>query len=338
MDEAVRVENMGMKLALLLILIVACSGQPATRAAARPTESGSLGGASPPSIATADTATVQVPLALQSQLYVEHDATIYARSAGIVEAVLVDLGAQVAAGQPLARLESADQRIALDQAQQKFDNTLQLVERQRALKTAGVVTQADSERVEFEHREAMLGLRKAQRDYDLTRIVAPFTGVVTGRTARIGRLVGSGDSLFRLTALRPILAAVRVPEASAAGIAVGTEAEVVGLGGATSRAKVIRASPIVDAGSGTREMILQLITAGGPRLTPGTSVTVRLGSQRRQVVAIPRTAVADDGYALVWADDRTTLRPLTLGSELEGDRIEVLSGLAPGEKVVRTAP
>jgi multidrug resistance efflux pump len=76
----------------------------------------------------------------------------------------VDLGAQVPAGQPLARLESADQRIALDQAQEKFANTRQLVERQRALKTAGVVTQADSERVEFEHREAMLELRKAQRD------------------------------------------------------------------------------------------------------------------------------------------------------------------------------
>ena len=331
------VEGTGMKRALLLILIVGCSSQPAKRAAAPPTESGSLGATSGPTIATADTATVQVPLALPSQLYVEHDATIYARSPGIVEAVLVDLGAQVAAGQPLARLESADQRIALDQAQQKFDNTQQLVERQRALKTAGVVTQADSERVEFEHREAMLELRKAHRDYDLTRIVAPFTGVVTSRTARIGRLVASGDSLFRLTALRPILAVVRVPEASAAGIAVGTEAEVVGLGGATSRARVIRASPIVDAGSGTREMILQL-TAGGPRLTPGTSVTVRLGSQRRQVVAIPRTAVARDGYALVWADDRTTLRPLTLGSELEGDRVEVLSGLAPGEKVVRTAP
>jgi membrane fusion protein (multidrug efflux system) len=280
---------------------------------------------------------VDVPLALPSQLYVEHDATIYARSGGIVESVLVDLGAQVGAGQPLARLESTDQRIALDQAQQKFDNTRQSVERQRALKTAGVVTTADSERVEFEHREAMLELRKAQRDYDLTRIVAPFNGVVTGRTARIGRLVSSGDSLFRLTALRPILAVVHVPEASAAGIAVGTEAEVVGLGGATSRARVIRASPIVDAGSGTREMVLQL-TAGGPRLAPGNSVTVRLGSQRRQVVAIPRTAVAQDGYALVWADDRTTLRPLTLGSELEGDRVEVLSGLAAGEKVVRTAP
>ena len=107
------VENMGMKLALLLILSVGCSRRPAT---APPAESGSLG-ASATTIATADTATVQVPLALPSQLYVEHDATIYARSAGIVEAVLVDLGAQVAAGQPLARLESTDQRIALDQAQ-----------------------------------------------------------------------------------------------------------------------------------------------------------------------------------------------------------------------------
>jgi membrane fusion protein (multidrug efflux system) len=337
MGKAAMVENSRMSRALLLLLTAGCSGRPATRTAGPPTETGALGAATAPAIAIADTATVQVPLTLSSQLYVEHDATIYARSAGIVEAVLVDLGARVVAGQPLARLESTDQRIALDQAQEKFDNTRQSVERQRALKTAGVVTQADSERVEFEHREALLELRKAQRDYDLTRIVAPFAGVVTGRTARIGRLVGSGDSLFRLTALRPILAAVHVPESSAAGITVGSEAEVVGLGGATSRARVIRASPIVDAGSGTREMILQL-AVGGPRLTPGASVTVRLGSQRRQVVAIPRTAVDQDGYALVWADDRTTLRPLTLGSELDGNRIEVLSGLTPGEKVIRTAP
>jgi RND family efflux transporter MFP subunit len=334
------VENTGMRRALLLILTVGCSRQPTTRAAAPPTESGSLGAAASAApaaaIATADTATVQVPLALPSQLYVEHDATIYARSAGIVESVLVDLGSQVAAGQQLARLESADQRIALDQAQEKFDNTHQQVERQRALKTAGVVTTADSERVESEHREALLGLRKAQRDYDLTRIVAPFTGVVTGRTARLGRLVGSGDSLFRLTALRPILAVVHVPESSAAGIAVGAEADVVGQGGTAAKARIIRASPTIDPASGTREMILQL-TSAGPRLTPGAGVVVRLGSQRRQVVAIPRTAVAKDGYALVWADDRTTLRALTLGSELDGDRVEVVAGLAPGEKVLRDA-
>jgi RND family efflux transporter MFP subunit len=233
-------------------------------------------------------------------------------------------------------LESTDQSIALAQAQEKFTNASQLAERQRALKAAGVVTQADSERVEFEHREALLELRKAQRDFDLTRIVAPFSGVVTGRMARLHRLVSMGDSLFRLTALAPVLAAVHVPEAVAGGLQIGTEAQVTGLGGQAARAKIIRASPVIDPASGTREMILQLVD--NPRLTPGSSVTVRLGSQRRQILTIPRTAVDSEGYALVRAGDRTTLRALTLGGDVGGDRIEVVSGLAPGEKVVRTAP
>jgi RND family efflux transporter MFP subunit len=278
-----------------------------------------------------------VPLTLPSQLYVEHDATIYARSQGIVQSILVDLGGQVAKGQLMARLESADQRIALDQATDRFENTRQNLERQRALKAAGVVTQADSERVEFEHREAVLALAKAQRDYDLTLITAPFSGVVTGRTARLHRLVNTGDSLFRLTALKPVLATIHVPEAYAQGISVGSEAEVVSSGGVSGKARIIRASPMVDAASGTREMVLQL-NPGTQPLAPGTSVTVRLGLDRRQVVAIPRSAVGKDGYVLVWQGNRSTLRPITRGSELPDDLVEVVSGLAPGERVLRTGP
>lgn len=324
-----------MKRALFLILTISC-GQPSTRAAQPATETGSLGAVTDVSIATADTTTLNVPLTLPSQLYVEHDATIYARSAGVVESIMVDLGSRVASGQSLARLESTDQRIALAQADEKATITRQMVERQRALKVAGVVTLADSERVEFEHREAVLALRKAQRDFDLTGIVAPFSGVVTARTARLHRLVSAGDSLFRITALAPLLAAVRVPEPTAMALRVGAEAEVTARGGVTARAKITRLSPVIDPASGTREVILQV--AAGPRLTPGSSVTVKLGSEPRQVVTIPRTAVNDEGYALIWSDDRTTLRALTLGTGVDGDRVEVVSGLAAGERVVRTAP
>jgi RND family efflux transporter MFP subunit len=331
------VEDLGMKRALLLVFAVACSRESGTKTGAAPMETGSLGAATPSTVATADTATVKVPLTLPSQLYVEHDATVYARSPGVVESILVDLGTRVAAGQSLARLESTDQRIVLDQAKERLANAGRNLERQRALKMAGVITLADSERVELEHHEAQLELRKAQRDHDLTRITAPFAGVVTARSARIGRLVNPGDSLFRITALRPMLAVVHVPEASAAGLNVGSTAEVVGPDGSMAQARVVRASPVVDAASGTRELILQL-SSSAPHLTPGTSVTVRLGSQRRQVVTIPRAAVGQDGYALVWAADRTTLRALTLGSDLDSGRVEVVRGLAPGEKVLRSAP
>lgn len=330
------VEDLGMKRVILILLTLACAGDSGSRDDSPARETGALPPAENASIVTADTATVRAPLVIPSQLYVEHDATIYARSGGIVEAILVDLGSRVAAGQALARLESADQRIALAQAEEKYENTRQMVERQRALKVAGVVTQADSERVEFEHREALLGLRKAQRDLDLTRIVAPFAGVVTARRARLHRLVSAGDSLFRLTALSPVLAAVHVPEGVAGTLRLGAEAEVVGVGGVTAPARIIRTSPTIDPASGTREFVLQL--AGKPHLTPGSSVTVKLGSEARQVITIPKTAVDGEGYALVWSDERTTLRPLTLGAEVSGDRVEVVSGLSPGEKVVRNRP
>ena len=324
-----------MRRSLLLVLsLLGCSREPG-KGPERKVETGSVA-AVPPMVITAETTTVEVPLELPSQLYVEHDATVYARSAGIVQSILVDLGSRVAAGQPLARLESTDQEIALAQAQEKFTNTGLSLDRQRSLRAAGVVTQADSERVEFEHREAGLGLRQAQRDLELTRITAPFAGVVTSRAARIHRMVNQGDSLFRITALRPILAAVRVPEQSAPGVRIGARAEIVGPNGATAEAKVVRASPVLDPGSGTREMVLEL--TGQPALTPGSNVTVRLGLERRRVVAIPRSAVAQDGYALIWSNDKTILRQVTLGSLIGDDLVEIVNGLAPGEKVIRSAP
>jgi membrane fusion protein, multidrug efflux system len=311
------------------LLLAACGGE--APAPARTAAAASLAATPSGAVATAESVTVDRPLTLPSQLYVEHDAAVVARSSGIVESILVDLGARVAAGQPLARLESTDQEIALAQARERAANASQRVDRQRALATAGVVTRADSEQVEFEHRDAELALRKAQRDYDLTRIVAPFAGVVTARMARVQRLVNPGDSLFRVTALAPILATVHVPEGAAAGIRVGTEAQVLS-GHTSARARVVRASPVLDAASGTRELVLQL--APGAALTPGSSVTVQLGAERRRVLAIPRAAVARDGYALVQEGGRTTLRAVTLGGELDGGRVEVLSGIAPGETVV----
>jgi RND family efflux transporter MFP subunit len=286
-----------------------------------------------PALVTADTETVEVPLALPAQLYVEHDAALYARSAGVIESIYVDLGSRVQAGAVLARLEHKDQTIALSQARERHGNARLQAERNRALKSAGVVTAADSERVELEFREAELALQKAQRDHDLTRIVAPFAGVVTSRTARVGRLVAPGDSLFRLTAMAPVLASVRVPEASAFGVRVGSEGTIVGPRGERARARVLRASPVIEPASGTREVVLQLV--GGDRLPPGSAVTVQLGTLTRRVVSVPREAVDSGGYAMVWDTSRPVLRQVTVGAELPGDRVEIVDGLAPGEKVVR---
>ena len=312
--------------AVCLAALLACGGQaaPAPPAGAPPAAGGMV----------VDTGTVRVPLALPAQLYAERDVVVAARSAGRVEALLVDLGGRVGAGQLLARVESAEQEIALARAQAAYDNSERLVQRARAMTKAGGVTVADSEQVELDHRQAALALREAQRNLELTRAVAPFAGVITARYARPWRLVAAGDSLYRLTETAPLFARLRVPEASADGIRPGDAALAVGVRGASAPARVQRVAPAIDPGSGTREVVVRL--DAGASLLPGASVVVRLGAERRRVVRVPREAVTD-GYALVLDQGRTTLRPVTLGAELEDGRVEVVSGLAPGERVTRVA-
>ena len=60
-----------------------------------------------------------------------------------------------------------------------------------------------------------------------------------------------------------------------------------------------------------------------------------LATVRRQVLAIDPAAVAEEGYVLVWENGRSVLRGVTLGATLPDGRVEVVTGLAAGDQVVR---
>jgi cobalt-zinc-cadmium efflux system membrane fusion protein len=143
-----------------------------------------------------------------------------------------------------------------------------------------------------------------------------------------------GDTLFRVTERTPLYVRVRVPEASARRLRVGDAASVVTAMGEISDARVVHAAPFVDAASGTREIVLEVLR---PRaeLLAGSSVTVRVGREARRVTSVPRDAIAPEGYAVVVENGRSTLRPVTIGRDIGGGRVEVLSGLSPGERLAR---
>jgi RND family efflux transporter MFP subunit len=289
----------------------------------------------PVSTMVVDTATVSLPHSFPTQLYVEQDAAVAARSAGVIDSLYVDIGASVTAGQLLATIESVDQELALARAQSSFDNSERVVARARSLSQVRGMTVADSEQAEFVHREAGLALRQARRALELTRVTAPFAGKVATRYTSRGRLVAAGDTLFRVAESEPLLVRIRVPEGLATPIRVGTAATVVSSAGSTVSARVVNVAPAIDAASGTREAVLRVDR--GSRLLPGASVTVRIGADRRQVLTVPREAIAADGYVLVTDGQRTALRAVVLGSDLGDGKVEVVSGVRAGERLVRPA-
>ena len=328
-----------------IVTATACAAQLACGSegeAAKPQQAGAPMGDGGGSVAngnvvaefTVDTSTVQVPLELAAQLYVEHDAVVVARAQGTIDSLFVELGDHVAVGQLLARLESADQEIALANAEASYDNLARVAARARALTKSGGTTAADSEQVEFQLRQADIARRKARHDLDLTRVLAPFDGLVTERSVRPRRFVAVGDTLFRVTEAAPLFARIRVPESSSQAVHVGDAATVVGSSGQRTPATIVHAAPVLDAASGTREVVLRL-ARGERELVAGANVTVALGRQRRRVVSVPRAAIAPEGYAVVVDNGRSTLRPVTVGADVGGGRVEVVSGLSPGERLAR---
>jgi RND family efflux transporter MFP subunit len=285
---------------------------------------------------TVDTLTVQRPLELPAQLYVEHDAVIVARTQGTVDSLFAELGDRVTAGKVLARLESADQEIALANAEAAYENLEHMAARTRQLAKTGSASPADSEQVVFQLRQAEIARRKARRDLELTRVVAPFDGLITMRSVRPRRFVAVGDTLFRLTEPSPLFARLRVPEFSARLVRIGEDATVIGSAGGRSTATIVHAAPIVDAASGTREVVVR-VTRPDANLVAGANVVVQLGHERRKVVSVARDAIASEGYAVVIENGRSTLRPVTVGSDLGNGRVEVVSGLSPGERLARPA-
>ena len=297
----------------------------------------------------AESTSVAAPLVLPSQLYVERDAVIAARATGVLVALTVDLGASVTANQVIGHIDDEAATLTLARTNVALDAAQKSASRARDMKKVNGIPDADVETAEQNLQLAVVAKRQAEYELALTRVTAPFDGVVTARYLQPGRLVTAHDTLLRIAARGPHLARVRVPEVSAMSLRVGTRVTVLGggqrannQGGSGQRvdARIVRVSPAIDAASGTREVVVQVTgpaaVAGGAFLS-GSSVTVELQSGTRRALTVPATALNSGGYVLVMQGDRAVVRSVVAGATA-GARVEIVSGLQAGERVRRTAP
>jgi cobalt-zinc-cadmium efflux system membrane fusion protein len=171
-----------------------------------------------------------------------------------------------------------------------------------------------------------------------SEIVAQIDGTVLERRVTIGQVLQPAETAFILADLSSVWLVADVPEQVAGAIAVGklVEAEVPALPGHPIRGKLSFVSATVNPETRT---VTTRIDLPNPhrRFKPAMLATVILKDNAENARVIPSSAIVREGNdELVFAQTAPgtfILRPVTLGAEVDGNRV-VTAGISRGEKIV----
>jgi RND family efflux transporter MFP subunit len=300
----------------------------------------------------------------------KYQAELKSEYGGLVTHVYVTEWARVRKGDPLMKVDTREGEVilkkagaaleaakaALLEAEAAQSRAAREYERAMKLQESGLVTRQglDDARTQIEATDARVGAAKAQVDvarddvaHAGTRLAkavirAPFDGTVEERLVNVGDLVGEMQKVvFRLVDNRLLQATVNVPSASMAGLRVGQPLvfSTDAFPGRAFSGKVTYINPSVRPGDRSVPVIAEVpntpeVLKGG-LFVKGTIVT----GTRKGVVLVPRPALrswdvaARKGEVFVVEDNVARRREVATGA-VQGETIEVSSGVRPGETVV----
>lgn len=257
---------------------------------------------------------------------------------------------------------------ALDQAlanEQQGKANLELAKvtasRWASLVVAGVVSKQDNDQYQSQYQAQLAGVQALEKAIAVQRaniaaaeanvsrldqmqayrvVKAPFAGVITLRNVDVGALVNSGNTLlYRIAQTGTLRTYVNVPQTNASSIHVGQPAHltVTNLPGRTFTGTVARTANSLDPTSRTMLVEVQVPNADGA-LLPGMYSQVDLSSPRVNApLLIPGDALivlaTGTQVAVVRPDSTVHLQKIQVGRDY-GDRLEVLSGLEMGDKII----
>ncbi len=261
-----------------------------------------------------------------------------------IDALVVDLpyreGDPIARGQLIAQLDDAQLRAeesraaALrDQKKISFDRIKSIVDQ-----GAGAPQDLDNAAAELKIAEAELTLIQAR--LEKTRIVAPFDGVVGARRVSPGAFLRAGSPITEIADLDRIKVTFSAPERYYPSLTRGASVDVstTAFPDLVLKGRIDVIEPVVDQATRSARIIARAENPGR-QFRPGMSANVSaVLNQRPNAVTIPDEAVfAEGNQTLVFAiksDSTVTRTPITLGTRMTGS-VEVLTGLAAGDRVVR---
>ena len=277
-------------------------------------------------------------------------STVAAQANGRVLSLLVRVGDRVKRGQLLATIDDREAQTGvqrsqaqLAQAQAELFNAQASFERTRDLQARGFLSAAalDAAQAQLKTTQAVrdqadAGLRQSALAQGFTRVTAPFDGWVLQTQAEAGDLAVPGKPLLTLYAPLPLRVVVQVPVSRAGAARSASLLEILLPDGRWVKPAAKSTVPSADPVSQTVEWRLELTAESAKALLPGQQVRVRFAGAQVSRLLAPVGSVLRRGEltaVYVVSGKGFALRTVRLGASHGAQGVEILAGLAEGERI-----
>ncbi|AKU92340.1 efflux RND transporter periplasmic adaptor subunit [Vulgatibacter incomptus] len=283
-----------------------------------------------------------------------NEASVSPKVGGTIRELLVDVGSKVRKDQPLARLDSANAAITVEQARAAssvaaaaLESATQDFDRAQKLRASGGIAQAGIDKAEagFKQatasaKQASAGLQAAQKAYSDHTLRAPFDGLVTARMKNLGEYVpvAPPSPIFSLVDTDNLEVVLPVPETVIGAVKPGSVVHgTISPSGEPFDATVRIVGAVVDPRTRTVEVRANLSAKRTDAMRPHAIVEVDF-SQGGAITGLflpAQSVVASGEQKFVWVVAEGAVAKKTVTAEsLTPGVVRVVEGLDGNEQVV----
>jgi RND family efflux transporter MFP subunit len=277
-------------------------------------------------------------------------AKIASRVQGYVAELLVDAGSVVKKDQVLLRIDTKELAERLDQSKANLESakadlakTRNDFERYKALYEKQSIAKKDYDDAQAKYEMARAAEQRAEAAVEEAKtmmsygvVTAPFDGVVSERDVNVGDLATPGKALLTVYKPGTFELVAPVPEQYAPHLRIGSPVQLT-----VPSINLIQKSEIREVvpqrDEKTRTITVKAALTEAPGLGPGLYGTLIFDTVASEVIAVPKQAVHTVGQlenVRVLQNGTIQIRHVKTGRHLSDGRVEIISGLAPGETVV----
>lgn len=291
------------------------------------------------------------------------NSVVSAMIMGKVTSLAVQEGDEVKAGQLLLTIDARDlaqkavgagagikaAQMAANSAAQNAKMAERTYQRYKNLYDEKVITKQEFDQyttqknvAQLQYQQALAGVQQAQAGLgevkvyqSYARVTAPVAGIVTQRTIDLGSTAIQGQPLLTIEAPGKKELVANIDESYLGKVKEGEDV-TLDVGGKTLKRKITKIVRYIDPSTRTFKAKVDISGLNNP-ITGGQFVKVNIPVSKKDAITVLKSAIVEKGELTgvytVDSENVISYRLVRTGKDY-GERVEILSGLSDGDKIV----